>query len=298
MTFEQAAERPFETVISGPVAGAVATAELARQLGLTSAIAADVGGTSFDTCLITDGQVPVLYQGQRRRAPHPDAVGRRPLDRRRRRLDRARRRGRPAARRPAERRSACRDPPATGAAAASRRSRTPRSCSACSPSTSRAGSRSRASGQRRRSRRSPSRLGFDSVADVARGTLHIAAAAMADAIREHHGRAGARPARGRAGRVRRRRAAVRHAHGRRARHRHDRDPRARRQLLGLGAARRRPRADGLAHAPRCGSDDAAVPSDRRSRGRAVRRARDARAARRACSARCTSTSATSARSTR
>jgi N-methylhydantoinase A len=63
MTFEQAAERPFETVISGPVAGAVATAELARQLGLASAIAADVGGTSFDTCLISDGQVPVLYQG-------------------------------------------------------------------------------------------------------------------------------------------------------------------------------------------------------------------------------------------
>ena len=63
MTFDQAAARPFETVISGPVAGAVATAELARQLGLTSAIAADVGGTSFDTCLISDGQVPVLYQG-------------------------------------------------------------------------------------------------------------------------------------------------------------------------------------------------------------------------------------------
>jgi N-methylhydantoinase A len=63
MTFQQAIERPFETVISGPVAGAVATAELARQLGLTSAISADVGGTSFDTCLITQGQVPVLYQG-------------------------------------------------------------------------------------------------------------------------------------------------------------------------------------------------------------------------------------------
>jgi N-methylhydantoinase A len=63
MTFEQAIERPFETVISGPVAGAVATAELSRQLGLTSAISADVGGTSFDTCLITDGRVPVLYQG-------------------------------------------------------------------------------------------------------------------------------------------------------------------------------------------------------------------------------------------
>jgi N-methylhydantoinase A len=63
MTFEQAVDRTFEKVISGAVAGAVATAELARQLGLVSAIAADVGGTSFDTCLITDGQVPVLYQG-------------------------------------------------------------------------------------------------------------------------------------------------------------------------------------------------------------------------------------------
>jgi len=63
MTFAQAVERPFETVISGPVAGAAATAELARTLGLASAIAADVGGTSFDTCLVTDGELPLLYQG-------------------------------------------------------------------------------------------------------------------------------------------------------------------------------------------------------------------------------------------
>ena len=64
MTFQQAAERPFETVISGPVAGAMATAELARELELPNAIAADVGGTSFDTCLIDHGRVPVLYQGE------------------------------------------------------------------------------------------------------------------------------------------------------------------------------------------------------------------------------------------
>ncbi len=31
--------------------------------GSTSVITADVGGTSFDTCLITDGQAPVLYEG-------------------------------------------------------------------------------------------------------------------------------------------------------------------------------------------------------------------------------------------
>jgi N-methylhydantoinase A len=64
MTFAEAAERPFETILSGPVAGARAVAELARQLGLDHAIAADVGGTSFDTCLIDDGRPPVLYQGE------------------------------------------------------------------------------------------------------------------------------------------------------------------------------------------------------------------------------------------
>jgi N-methylhydantoinase A len=64
MTFADAHSRPVETILSGPVAGAIATAQLARQLELPSAIAADVGGTSFDTCLITDGEVPVLYEGE------------------------------------------------------------------------------------------------------------------------------------------------------------------------------------------------------------------------------------------
>jgi N-methylhydantoinase A len=64
MTFAEAADRPFETILSGPVAGARAVAELARELGLRHAIAADVGGTSFDTCLIDDGRPPVLYQGE------------------------------------------------------------------------------------------------------------------------------------------------------------------------------------------------------------------------------------------
>ena len=64
MTFDEAADRPFETILSGPVAGARAVAELARELDLRHAIAADVGGTSFDTCLIDDGRPPVLYQGE------------------------------------------------------------------------------------------------------------------------------------------------------------------------------------------------------------------------------------------
>jgi N-methylhydantoinase A len=63
MSFEDARERPFETVMSGPVAGAVGACELCRTLGIDLAITADVGGTSFDTCLISNGQVNVKYEG-------------------------------------------------------------------------------------------------------------------------------------------------------------------------------------------------------------------------------------------
>jgi N-methylhydantoinase A len=64
MTFLEAEERPFETILSGPVAGAEGAAELARSMKLDSVITADVGGTSFDTCLITDGRPQVMYQGK------------------------------------------------------------------------------------------------------------------------------------------------------------------------------------------------------------------------------------------
>jgi N-methylhydantoinase A len=64
MTFAEAADRPFETILSGPVAGAEGAAELARELRLDAVITADVGGTSFDTCLITDGRPQMLYEGR------------------------------------------------------------------------------------------------------------------------------------------------------------------------------------------------------------------------------------------
>jgi N-methylhydantoinase A len=63
MTFPEAEARPFETILSGPVAGAEGAAELARALGFDDVITADVGGTSFDTCLITDGRPQVMYEG-------------------------------------------------------------------------------------------------------------------------------------------------------------------------------------------------------------------------------------------
>lgn len=64
MTFEEAARRPFETILSGPVAGAQGAAALARELGAAEAIGADVGGTSFDTCLIVGGQPELHYEGR------------------------------------------------------------------------------------------------------------------------------------------------------------------------------------------------------------------------------------------
>jgi N-methylhydantoinase A len=63
MTFAEAEERPFETIMSGPVAGAEGASELARTLGLDGLITADVGGTSFDTAVILNGRPQILYQG-------------------------------------------------------------------------------------------------------------------------------------------------------------------------------------------------------------------------------------------
>jgi N-methylhydantoinase A len=64
LSFVEAQERPFETILSGPVAGAQGAAALARELGIDEAISADVGGTSFDTCLIVEGRPQLLYEGR------------------------------------------------------------------------------------------------------------------------------------------------------------------------------------------------------------------------------------------
>ena len=63
MSFTAAESRAFETINSGPVAAAEGAAELSRVFALGDIITADVGGTSFDTCLIQNGRPNVLYQG-------------------------------------------------------------------------------------------------------------------------------------------------------------------------------------------------------------------------------------------
>jgi N-methylhydantoinase A len=64
MSFDEAAERPFETIMSGPVAGAQGASEVAQAFGYEYVITADVGGTSFDTCLISNGRPTTLYEGE------------------------------------------------------------------------------------------------------------------------------------------------------------------------------------------------------------------------------------------
>lgn len=63
MPFAEAEVRPFETIMSGPVAGAVGAGALCSQLGIPLAVTADVGGTTFDTCLIVDGHPQIKFEG-------------------------------------------------------------------------------------------------------------------------------------------------------------------------------------------------------------------------------------------
>lgn len=64
MSFSEAEDRPFETIMSGPVGGAEGASEFARVLGAPAMITADVGGTSFDTALILDARPQLLFQGE------------------------------------------------------------------------------------------------------------------------------------------------------------------------------------------------------------------------------------------
>ncbi len=53
------ASRPLALALSGPAAGVAASAEVARQLGLSSVISFDMGGTTTDVSVIVDGRVQI-----------------------------------------------------------------------------------------------------------------------------------------------------------------------------------------------------------------------------------------------
>ena len=51
-----ARQGPMRTTVSGPAGGVIGVAALGRQLSLPNLVAADVGGTTFDVALISDGE--------------------------------------------------------------------------------------------------------------------------------------------------------------------------------------------------------------------------------------------------
>ncbi len=56
MTAETARATPVKTALSGPAAGVIAAAEIARAAGFQNVITCDMGGTSFDVSLIAEGR--------------------------------------------------------------------------------------------------------------------------------------------------------------------------------------------------------------------------------------------------
>jgi N-methylhydantoinase A len=56
MTAAAAREHPIQTLLSGPVGGAIGAKAVAKSLGRPNLISIDMGGTSFDASMIIDGQ--------------------------------------------------------------------------------------------------------------------------------------------------------------------------------------------------------------------------------------------------
>ena len=62
MSVATANQLPVRTALSGPAAGVIACAHLAREAGFPNVITGDMGGTSFDVSLIADGESALAAQ--------------------------------------------------------------------------------------------------------------------------------------------------------------------------------------------------------------------------------------------
>jgi N-methylhydantoinase A len=62
MSRQTASEFPIRTALSGPAAGVMACAEVARASGFPNVITGDMGGTSFDVSLVAQGQASLTAQ--------------------------------------------------------------------------------------------------------------------------------------------------------------------------------------------------------------------------------------------
>ena len=62
MSLDTACERPVRTALSGPAAGVIACAAIARAAGFPDVITGDMGGTSFDVSLVSGGEAALAEQ--------------------------------------------------------------------------------------------------------------------------------------------------------------------------------------------------------------------------------------------
>lgn len=62
MSLDTACEMPVRTALSGPAAGVIACAEIARAAGFADVITGDMGGTSFDVSLVAAGRPALAAQ--------------------------------------------------------------------------------------------------------------------------------------------------------------------------------------------------------------------------------------------
>lgn len=62
MSVETAARLPVRTALSGPAAGVIAAAHIAKSAGFADVLTGDMGGTSFDVALIADGKAALAAQ--------------------------------------------------------------------------------------------------------------------------------------------------------------------------------------------------------------------------------------------
>ena len=57
MTSRSAGEKSVHTILSGPAGGVMGSLAIGTQIGMKNLITVDMGGTSFDICLIHDGKI-------------------------------------------------------------------------------------------------------------------------------------------------------------------------------------------------------------------------------------------------
>ena len=63
-TARSARETPIQTLLSGPVGGAIGAQQIARTLGRENLVCVDMGGTSFDASLVIEGAASVSNEAE------------------------------------------------------------------------------------------------------------------------------------------------------------------------------------------------------------------------------------------